>query len=38
MEMFHLTKDDLYDDVDGVLTVGDFYNRAKGEGTHLLFI
>lgn len=38
MEMFHLKKEDLYDDVDGILTVGDFYNRAKGEGTHLLFI
>ncbi len=38
MEMFHLTQDDLYDDVDGVLTVGGFYERAAGKGTHLLFI
>lgn len=38
MEMFHLEGDDLYDDIDGVLTVGGFYERAKGEGTHLLFI
>ncbi|MCA9215532.1 MAG: DsrE/DsrF/DrsH-like family protein [Planctomycetales bacterium] len=38
MEMFHLTKEDLYDDIDGVLTVGGFYERAKGSGTHLLFI
>lgn len=38
MEMFHLEKDQLTDEVDGVLTVGDFYARAKGEGTHLLFI
>lgn len=38
MEMFHLTESDLYDDIDGVLTVGGFYERAKGEGTHLLFI
>lgn len=38
MDMFHLEKDSLIDDLDGVLTVGDFYNRAKGEGTHLLFI
>ena len=38
MEMFHLEKEDLYENIDGVLTVGDFYNRAKGEGTHLLFI
>jgi len=38
MEMFHLKQDDLYDDVDGVLTVGGFYERAAGAGTHLLFI
>lgn len=38
MDMFHLKEEDLIDDLDGVLTVGDFYARAKGEGTHLLFI
>ncbi|MFY0642896.1 MAG: DsrE/DsrF/DrsH-like family protein [Bacteroidia bacterium] len=38
MDMFHLKEEDLYDDFDGVLTVGDFYERAKGDGTHLLFI
>jgi peroxiredoxin family protein len=38
MEMFHLSQDDLFDDLDGVLTVGDFYGRAKVEGSHLLFI
>jgi peroxiredoxin family protein len=38
MDMFHYKKDDLLDDIDGVLTVGDFYNRAKGEGVHMLFI
>lgn len=38
MDMFHLKQDDLYDDIDGVLTVGGFYDRAKGAGTHLLFI
>ena len=38
MDMFHLEKKDLIDDLDGVLTVGDFYNRAHGEGTQLLFI
>jgi peroxiredoxin family protein len=38
MEMFHLTPEDLYDDMDGVLTVGGFYERAQGKGTHLLFI
>ena len=38
MDMFHIGEEDLYEDLDGVLTVGDFYERAKGEGTHLLFI
>ena len=38
MDMFHIEEEDLYEDIDGVLTVGDFYERAKGEGTHLLFI
>ena len=38
MEMFHLEEDQLFDEIDGVLTVGDFYERAKGDGTHLLFI
>lgn len=38
MEMFHLKEEALYSDIDGVLTVGSFYERAKGEGTHLLFI
>jgi peroxiredoxin family protein len=38
MEMFHLTKADLIDDIDGVLTVGDFYHRGDGSGTHLLYV
>lgn len=38
MDMFDLTEEDLIDDLDGVLTVGDFYERAEGEGTHLVFI
>jgi peroxiredoxin family protein len=38
MEMFHLKKEDLFDDIDGVLTVGGFYERAQTKGTHLLFI
>lgn len=38
MEMFHYTKEDMYDDIDGVLTVGDFYQRTHGLGTHVLFI
>ena len=38
MDMFHLKQDELFDDIDGVLTVGGFYERAQGAGTHLLFI
>lgn len=38
MEMFHLSREDLFDDVQDVLTVGGFYERAQGIGTHLLFI
>ncbi len=38
MDMFKLKEEDVIDDLDGILTVGGFYERAKGEGTHLLFI
>lgn len=38
MDMFHLKKEDLIDDIEGVLTVGDFYGRAESEGTHILFV
>ncbi|HEU4716478.1 MAG TPA: DsrE/DsrF/DrsH-like family protein [Bacteroidia bacterium] len=38
MDMFHYRKEDLYDDIDGVLTVGDFYKQAQGEGSHILFV
>ena len=38
VEMFHLEEKNLIDDLDGILTIGDFYNRANEEGTHLLFI
>jgi peroxiredoxin family protein len=38
MDMFHYTKDDLYEGVDDVITVGDFYKYSKGEGVHMLFV
>lgn len=38
MDMFELNEDNLIEDLDGVLTVGDFYARAEGEGTHVIFI
>ena len=38
MDMFHYKREDLYEEIDGVLTVGEFYSRAAGEGVHMLFI
>ncbi|MFN4763450.1 DsrE/DsrF/DrsH-like family protein [Gillisia sp. Q332] len=38
VDMFHISEKDLIEDLDGVLTIGDFYNRADQEGTQLLFI
>ena len=38
MDMFKLEEKDLINELDGVLTVGDFYQRAAGEGTHIIFI
>lgn len=38
MDMFHYKREDLIDDLDGVLTVGDFYKQGSGIGTHMLFI
>jgi peroxiredoxin family protein len=37
MEMFHLTKDDLWEGVDDVLSVGQFYNRYS-PGSQIVFI
>jgi hypothetical protein len=36
--MFHYQREDLIEDLDGVLTVGDFYKQGSGLGTHILFI
>lgn len=38
MDMFHYKKDDMISDLDGVITVGDFYKQGSGVGTHMLFI
>lgn len=38
VEMFHLKKEDLIDEVEDIITVGDFYARADQDNTHLLFI
>ena len=38
MDMFHYKKEDLIDEVDGIITVGDFYQKSNGLGTKMLFI
>ncbi len=38
VEMFHYKKEDLYEGVDDIITVGDFYKQGNGAGTHMLFI
>lgn len=38
MDMFHFKKEDLFEGVEGVITVGDFYKQSAGEGVHMLFI
>jgi peroxiredoxin family protein len=38
MDMFHYKKEDLYDGVEAVITVGDFYKQSAGEGVHMLFV
>ena len=37
-DMFHLKKDDLVPEVKDIITVGDMYALADGEGTHILYI
>ena len=38
VDMFHLDEDSLIDEIDGILTVGDFYSKADQDGTQMLFI
>jgi len=38
IDMFHLDRDDLIDELDGILTIGDFYGRAEEDGTQIVFI
>lgn len=37
MDMFKLTQDDLWEEVSGVLTVGDFYGMCGGQNTQIIF-
>ena len=38
MDMFHYKKEDLFEGIEEVITVGDFYKKSEGEGVHMLFI
>jgi peroxiredoxin family protein len=38
VDMFHLKEEDLIEDLDGILTIGDFYSKANVDGTQMLFI
>jgi peroxiredoxin family protein len=37
-DMFHLKQEDFLDEVKGIITVGDMYALAEGEGTQIIFI
>ena len=37
MDMFKLKREDLCEYVSGVLTIGEFYEMAGGEGTQIIF-
>jgi len=37
-DMFHLKEEDFLDEVKGIITVGDMYALAEGEGTQIIFI
>ena len=36
-DMFKVTKEDLSEHVKGIITVGEFYEHAGGEGSHIIF-
>ncbi len=37
VDMFKLKKEDLYDDVKDIITVGEFYEMSDGEQTQIIF-
>ena len=37
MDMFKLTKEDLHDEVSGIITVGELYEMCDGVGTQIVF-
>lgn len=38
VEMFKLSEDDFIDELQGIITVGEMYALAEGEGTQIIFI
>jgi len=36
-DMFKIKKEDLHEDVKGIITVGEFYELAGGEGSQIIF-
>jgi len=36
-DMFKVKKEDLSEHVQGIITVGEFYEKAGGEGSHIIF-
>ena len=38
MDMFHIEESKLIDDLNGVLTVGEFYERAEDDGVQIIVI
>ncbi len=37
-DMFKLKKEDLWEEVSGIITVGQFYELAEGHGTQIIFV
>ena len=37
-DMFHITKDDLLPEVKDIITVGEMYALADGEGVQIIFV
>ena len=38
VDMFHQQREDFIDDLEGIITVGDMYELAAGEGVQIIFV
>jgi len=38
VDMFHLKREDLIDEIEDILTIGEFYARANMADTHIIFV